>query len=666
MKNYSNYFVRSLFAAIILFICANSVLSQIDPNEPRLNHPSPLRFIMPAAYSFESYQNDVVIPIGPFDNYNVTPTNGFMETDICVNPNNPLNFVGTDNRVITGANFVYYTLDGGVTWANANISTSAGDPAFGCDAAGNFYLVTLNPAVSGFYIYKSTNGGISWSAATNVVFGGSIDKEWIAADQTTGTYQNNVYIAFVNFNSGAAVGFYRSTNNGTSWINVSGNLGTSNNNPGPDVNVDADGRVFVCWNSTGGTSVRVSTDGGATFGSEIVASSHSQPGSINFGRYCLKTDIRVNGMPHMAIDKTNGSRRNYAYCVYATNPPGPDLADIYCTRSTDNGATWSVGAPVRVNDDATTFDQWMPDVSVDGSGRVWVSWCDSRNDPGNLLTEQYGAVSTDGGLTFTNFKIGNQNFNPAVVKISQGGGQAYYMGDYQSISGKNFTFPFYSGQNNSHQDFTAYLPDYGMTFANASVNVNPNGFVNNTLNIPMMGPYSGTVTYTTSVSPSPAPGTLTINFSPNNVINLTGSQASLGMTIVASATVPQQTYTVTVTGAETGGPRTHSRTFTVVVGSFTGIEPNGNAPASYNLFQNYPNPFNPSTIIYYSVPKQTLVSMKVYDLLGREIESLVNNELKQPGEYSVTFNANNLPSGVYYYKMQAGEYSDVRKMMLIK
>ena len=206
-----------------------------------------------------------------------------------------------------------------------------------------------------------------------------------------------------------------------------------------------------------------------------------------------------------------------------------------------------------------------------------------------------------------------------------------------------------------------------MTFSRAVDSINQNGFGTNTLNIPMMGPYSGTVTYTTVISPSPAPGTITINWSPGNVINLTGSPSSLGMTIIVSGTVPQQMYTVTVTGAETGGPRSHARTFNVLVGNFVGIQNNGNeSPQSYNLFQNYPNPFNPSTMIYYSVPKQTLVTLKVYDVLGREVETLVDNQLKPAGEYSVTFNANNLPSGVYYYKMQAGEFSDVRKMMLIK
>jgi hypothetical protein len=98
-----------------------------------------------------------------------------------------------------------------------------------------------------------------------------------------------------------------------------------------------------------------------------------------------------------------------------------------------------------------------------------------------------------------------------------------------------------------------------------------------------------------------------------------------------------------------------------------GVQQTGNeAPQSYNLFQNYPNPFNPSTKITYSVPKQSLVNITVFDVLGKEVAKLVDNFVRPAGEYDVTFDASNLPSGVYFYKMQAGDFSYVRKMTLMK
>jgi hypothetical protein len=97
-----------------------------------------------------------------------------------------------------------------------------------------------------------------------------------------------------------------------------------------------------------------------------------------------------------------------------------------------------------------------------------------------------------------------------------------------------------------------------------------------------------------------------------------------------------------------------------------GIGNNGNSiPNVYTLNQNYPNPFNPVTKINYSVAKQGLVSMKVYDILGREVTTLVN-EVKSPGYYIVDFDGSNLSSGVYFYRLNINGFTDVKRMMLIK
>jgi hypothetical protein len=88
---------------------------------------------------------------------------------------------------------------------------------------------------------------------------------------------------------------------------------------------------------------------------------------------------------------------------------------------------------------------------------------------------------------------------------------------------------------------------------------------------------------------------------------------------------------------------------------------------SYELNQNYPNPFNPTTVISYQLPKSEYVSLKIYDVLGNEIETIVN-EYKQAGNYSVEFRAKSdeLSSGIYFYRLTAGNYSESKKMILIK
>jgi len=85
----------------------------------------------------------------------------------------------------------------------------------------------------------------------------------------------------------------------------------------------------------------------------------------------------------------------------------------------------------------------------------------------------------------------------------------------------------------------------------------------------------------------------------------------------------------------------------------------------FNLFQNYPNPFNPSTVISYQLPVASNVTLKVYDVLGREIATLVNEE-KPAGSYEVDFNANGLSSGVYFYTLRLNDKSYSKSMILMK
>ncbi|CAN5451127.1 hypothetical protein BH10BAC5_BH10BAC5_15610 [soil metagenome] len=88
-------------------------------------------------------------------------------------------------------------------------------------------------------------------------------------------------------------------------------------------------------------------------------------------------------------------------------------------------------------------------------------------------------------------------------------------------------------------------------------------------------------------------------------------------------------------------------------------------PLKYSLFQNYPNPFNPSTKISFEVPKDGFVSLKIFDITGREVSELIS-EIKTAGYYSVNFNATSLSSGIYFYRLTAGEFTSVKKMNLIK
>ncbi len=106
--------------------------------------------------------------------------------------------------------------------------------------------------------------------------------------------------------------------------------------------------------------------------------------------------------------------------------------------------------------------------------------------------------------------------------------------------------------------------------------------------------------------------------------------------------------------------------------TLVGVNDENLVPNVFQLYQNYPNPFNPSTTIKYSIPSNlnsskdgTLVTLKIYDLLGREVELLVNEE-KSPGFYKVNFNAANLASGIYLYRIKADNFVVTKKMILLK
>jgi len=97
----------------------------------------------------------------------------------------------------------------------------------------------------------------------------------------------------------------------------------------------------------------------------------------------------------------------------------------------------------------------------------------------------------------------------------------------------------------------------------------------------------------------------------------------------------------------------------------TNVKSISNNPSAYSLQQNYPNPFNPTTVISYQIPQQGFVTLKIFDVLGKEVTVLVNEE-KPAGKYEVDFSAKGLASGVYIYRMKVNDFIESKKMILLK
>ncbi|HLP16151.1 MAG TPA: choice-of-anchor V domain-containing protein [Bacteroidota bacterium] len=160
----------------------------------------------------------------------------------------------------------------------------------------------------------------------------------------------------------------------------------------------------------------------------------------------------------------------------------------------------------------------------------------------------------------------------------------------------------------------------------------------------------------------------------STILKLSGGE----LTHSAPGPVPS-VYTFTLTAPATTGPVTLYATakgsafsnwnfapnLTVTVSSTTAVSPVGSLPTSYALEQNFPNPFNPSTQIRFSVPEEQQVRLAVYDIQGRQVALLVNSRL-QPGTYAAEWNAQHASTGVYFYRLTAGTFTETKKLLLNK
>jgi hypothetical protein len=554
--------------------------------------------------------------------------------------------------------------------------------------------------------------------------------------------------------------FARSTNNGasftTTWTFSTQSVPGFMICIGPNGAIDG-GTVHVVTNS-GSQSASTytfyaSTDGGQTF---TLKSTQNFAGYVGtFGSRHSVENMRTRPYPFIAADQSNGPNRGRLYLVYAKNDPpaNGNKPDIFCRYSDDQGATWS-DPPKKVNDDVNTQNnhQWHPSIWCDlQSGRLFIKWMDTRDTPTSDSAYIYASYSDDGGLTFVeNQRISNQKMKINCTTCGYGGG-VHYQGDYDAIISHNnqalaMWTDFRAGNFGS---YVGYFPDFAMTLSTNTVIIPNSGaseFV--TVEVPDVRLYANDAVFSAVVSPTPASGSIDVDFPGGNTIS--SFPGSIQLRIQTTGNVTLGSYTITVQGnGPNDAPPIHRRTIDLDVivpvelasfsaakdnndviltwytatetnnsgfevqrktsGQFESIAfvegkgtttetqnylfrdknvPSGNytyrlkqidfdgsfsysdeveieQPAVFHLAQNYPNPFNPSTNIQYSVPVDGNVSLKVYDVLGNEVGTLVD-EFKQAGTFDVTFEGSNLSSGVYYYRLTAGENVSTKKLMLTK
>ncbi len=537
-----------------------------------------------------------------------------------------------------------YTTDDGQTWTFPGVIQPGffrSDPVLDYDVNGNFYYnsLTNNPD---YYckVFKSSNGGESWDGGVDAHGG---DKQWMTIDKTDGPGNGHIYAFWTSYFSTCYPGFFtRSTDNGSSFEDC---ITIPDDPSWGTIMVGPDGKLYV--GASGSFDFVVARSSNAQISGQSVtwdmATSVNLDGYITYG--IGPNPDGLGGQTSIGIDTSGGPSNGniYLLCSVVRNSNNDPL-DVMFARSTNSGASFS--APVRVNDDpGTSAIQWFGTMSVAPTGRIDVVWLDTRDHPGTNLSALYYSNSTDQGVTWSPNERMSDYFDPNVGWPNQD-----KMGDYfHMVSDSLGARLAWAATFNNEQDvYYSYITS---------------GIVPVEL---------------TSFSASASADVVTLDWTTATELNNRGFNIersseknewrTIGFIEGKGTTSEPQHYLYSDRLSDVKSNKLYYRLKQIDndgTYKYSNIVEVGIAPSSFTLSQNYPNPFNPSTKIKYSIPQSSKVVVKVFDMLGKEVTTLVNEE-KQAGTYELTWNAQDMPSGVYTYSIKAGSYTAVKKMVLIK
>jgi hypothetical protein len=364
------------------------------------------------------------------------------ESSIAVNPTNPANLIASavDYRA-NSSTWVYVSTDGGRSWRNINLGkpfpdwVSSNDPSVTFDGRGRAYLCyggfNLETGENGVFVAISSDGGRTWQPHIPVILHrGTMtadsafeDKYYITADNCPRSpYFGRLYIPWkrvIARDSSTQIVLSYSTDGGLTWsapVPVSERLPYSSEDTTygqsfPLAATGPDGTVYVVWNHGPQKAIGFarSTDGGRSFEAPRLIQRYRPLGTakrIPEGvRHTLKGGVRAETYPVLVCDTTSGPRQGWLYLCWAAD----SVPNVYFSRSTDGGLTWST--PIIVHSD-TAGDQFWPWMALDPTtGDLAIMYLDSRDDPANLLVTTSVSYSSNGGSTWVDRRVGDTTWD---------------------------------------------------------------------------------------------------------------------------------------------------------------------------------------------------------------------------------------------------------------
>jgi hypothetical protein len=497
-----------------------------------------------------------------------------------------------------------------------------------------------------------------------------VTQEWVQRYSGPGNHEDNAYAIVVDDSGNAYVtGKVYSTVTNYDYFTIKYNssgvqqwtaiyIGPGIDDEAYSVGLDHSGNVYVTGRSSGegGSYFSYCTIKYNSSGNQQWVQRYHGPGTGNDQASSIAVDDSGNAyVTGSSVDSVTG----YDYCtlkynssgvlLWAARYVGPGNSAFAHSVAADNsgnvyvtGTSGSTSTTIRYN--SSGIQQWVAStpgatfvLSLDDSGNVYVAGRGS----GGYLTIKYNSSGVQQWLTGY-----HGNGTDAVYSIAVDASRNVYVtGSIKTGGSTGYDFATVKYSPSGTQQWTATYSSagYSQDAAN-SIAVDAFG------NIYVTGGGSG------------AYNTLKYNSSGvQQWLEIYNDFGGGGQSILALG----PSGSVYVTGASQGSGTGLDIT-TIKYSQLVGIQPISNeTPKEFSLSQNYPNPFNPSTKIRFDIPKQALTRITVFDILGREVVTLVNEELNA-GKYEVEFKTGSYSSGLYFYKFEAGDYSEVKKMVLVK